>query len=231
MRSGWTPRPRPTASCRCWRRRDTPPRPPVRWPRRCCTTACPGRWMIIAAPWPGCRRPCAMPCPAPGANPRPIPPAATAPCALPRHGGGMCWSPCNPNGAIPPAGATPTTTCPAPPGTAMWPSTCGCGRRGCMPRSTWARMALWNGCPARPSPCRQPAGPRRWRAPCPSSIPSSSTIRARPRRPSAASAPSRWATCRRRWWTATCPPDLPISNGCWTNIPPPTGWIRPGAAA
>ncbi len=59
----------------------------------------------------------------------------------------------------------------------------GCART---PSCIWASMAISNGCRGRRWRCRRTASPRRRSAPYPISIPSSSTIRAKGRRPSAA---------------------------------------------
>ena len=84
----------------------------------------------------------------------------------------------------------PTTTPTSCRRTATSPSMPGCARRSAPMRwSMSASTAISNGCRARRWRCRERAGRRRRSARCPISIPSSSTIRARARRPSAARPP------------------------------------------
>ncbi len=66
---------------------------------------------------------------------------------------------------------------------------------------------------------------------CRCSIRSSSAIRARPRRPSAASPRSRSAICRRRWSAPSCPARRATWSGWSTNTPRPTASTAAAASA
>ena len=81
--------------------------------------------------------------------------------------------------------------------TSSWPSAYGCKRASAAMRSFMsARTARWNGCLARRWRSAKTAFPKSSPAGCRSSIPSSSAIPAKPRRPSAVSPPSPSAICR-----------------------------------
>lgn len=110
-------------------------------------------------------------------------------------------------------------------------SICGSARRRLTLSCTWARTARWNGCRVNPLRCHRAAGRKPWPAICRSSILSSSTIPARPRRPSGGSLPSRSVTCRRRSQHPRSLKACAGSNSSSTNIRPLMVLIPPDASA
>ena len=114
------------------------------------------------------------------------------------------------------------------PRTAISPSTRGSGP-GCTPSCTWASTETSNGCPERPSPSPRSASRRRRSVPFPTSIPSSSTTRARGPRRSAAPRPSSSTTSPPRSPGPRATVLSPSSNASSTSTTRRPGWIRGGS--
>ena len=162
MRSASTRSPR---SRRCWRISLEPamrpdPAPPICPPcsRRRRST---GRSRTIVRHCSGYRRRCATISSPRGASRRATLPSAKASFVLPPMPAARASSRCNPNAGVPPRARKNIMTCRAARVTGTSPSTSG-SRRGARTRwSMSARTARSNGCRARRSRCRTPAGPRR----------------------------------------------------------------------